>query len=134
MSSNSKTRIRHYEAAIESYEQMIDSYREAIEHLQKEDSAKAHLASYQAKKHRQEADRELSQAEHVEAPPPLKARLAEEDEKQTKMAFGKLTVFTVVVIGAVLVAIFAGTTGDLSKTWKTDSAGDFAKSVQYPRQ
>jgi hypothetical protein len=39
-----------------------------------------------------------------------------------------------VVLGAVLVAIFAGTTGDLSKTWKTDSAGDFAKSVQYPRQ
>ncbi|HAB48566.1 MAG TPA: hypothetical protein DCE31_10655 [Lautropia sp.] len=73
-------------------------------------------------------------AEHVDAAPPLKDRLADEDDKKTKMAFGKLTVFTVVVIGAVLVAIFAGTTGDLSKTWKTDSAADFAKSVQYPRQ
>jgi len=91
------------------------------------------LAAYQARKHRQEADRQIAQAEQTDAPP-LASRLAEEDEKQTKSAFGKLTVFTVVVLGAVLVAIFAGTTGDLSKTWKTDSAGDFAKSVQYPRQ
>jgi hypothetical protein len=133
MSSNPKIRIRQYESAIEGYEQMISSYREAIEHLKKDDSAKAHLAAYQARKHRQEADRQIAQAEQTEAPP-LAARLAEEDEKQTKSAFGKLTVFTVVVLGAVLVAIFAGTTGDLSKTWKTDSAGDFAKSVQYPRQ
>jgi hypothetical protein len=134
MPNNSKTRIRHYEAAIESYEQMIAAYRETVEHLQKEDSGKAGLSSFHARKHRQEADREIALAEPTDAAPPLKARLAEEDEKKTKMAFGKLTVFTVVVIGAVLVAIFAGTTGDLSKTWKTDSAADFAKSVQYPRQ
>jgi len=46
MSSNPKIRIRRYESAIEGCEQMIGSYREAIEHLKKDDSAKAHLAAY----------------------------------------------------------------------------------------
>lgn len=133
MPTSPKVRIRHYEAAIAEYEEMIASYREAIDHLQKDDPSKAHLASFQARKHRVEAEREIAQAEQTEAVP-VASRLAEEDEKQTKVAFGKLTAFTVVVIAAVLVAIFAGTTGDLSKTWKTDSAADFAKSVQYPKQ
>ncbi|NDI23183.1 MAG: hypothetical protein EBY76_09100, partial [Betaproteobacteria bacterium] len=121
---NPKLRIRHYEAAIAEYEQMLIAYREAVEHLQRTEADKAHLAAFQARKHRQEAEREIARAEQTDTVP-LAARLADEDEKQTKAAFGKLTIFTVAVIGAVLVAIFAGTTGDLSKTWKTDSAADF---------
>ncbi|NBO96057.1 MAG: hypothetical protein EBU79_09350 [Betaproteobacteria bacterium] len=75
MPNNSKSRIRHYEAAIESYEQMIAAYRETIEHLQKEDTGKAGLSSFHARKHRQEADREIALAEHVDAGPrPMMSR------------------------------------------------------------
>jgi len=128
-----KARIRHYEAAIEQYEQAIAAYREAIDLAGKDDAGALHLASYRARKHRVEADRLIAVAEQTEAPP-LVERIAEREEKSSRAAFGKLTVFTVGVIAVVLLAIVAGTTGDLSRTWKTNDPGEFAKSVQYPRE
>jgi len=128
-----KARIRHYEEAIAQYEEAIAAFREAIDLAAKEDAGALHLVSYRARKHRNEADRLIAIAEQSEAPP-LAERIAEREEKSTKLAFGKLTVFTVGVIAVVLLAIIAGTTGDLSKTWKVEDAGEFAKSVQYPRE
>ena len=128
-----KARIRHYESAIEQDEQAIAAYREAIDLAAKEDAGALHLASYRARKHRMEADRLIAIAEQSEQPP-LTERIADQEERATRTAFGKLTVFTVGIIAVVLLAIVAGTTGDLSKTWKSQDPADFAKSVQYPRE